>query len=142
MHASLPFVTECLAHTIDRFTGAMHALPQAQYSECKASCMQSQSQYGSSFYPNYNNAQEYDAQSDVASSANGNNGGMNMPGGYGPGYGQPMGYGQPQYAQGYAGAPNPFGHPSPEGWPGPGHNVQGQVRIHSFNSCFYHMHLR
>ena len=83
--------------------------------------MQSSAHNGSSFYPNY------DAQSDVASSVNGHNGGMNMQGGY-QGYGQPQfsqGYGQPQFNQGYG--VNPFGHPSPDGWPGPGHNVQAQV---------------
>lgn len=81
--------------------------------------MQSQSHNGSSFYP-------YDAQSDVASSVNGQNGAMGMQGGYGPGYGQfNQGYVQPQFHQGYG--VNPFGQPSPEGWPGPGHNVQAQA---------------
>jgi hypothetical protein len=91
--------------------------------EGRVSCMQSHSQYASSFYP------AYDAQSDVASSVNGHNGGMHMPGGYAPGYGQPQfppGYVQPQFGPQY-GQPH-FRHPSTEGWTSPGHNVHGQVQ--------------
>lgn len=86
-------------------------------------CVQSQSVHGSQFY------QAYDAQSDVASSVNGQGGGMNMPGGYAPGYGQfNQGFVPPGFNPGFG--VNPFG-ASPEGWPGPGHNVQAQVPFFS-----------